>query len=306
MININRKFISIVSLVLSISLCVSSCANKAAISNGESVSESAEVENKYDKIPVSLDESMEFFEFSQVKTGTAYLYKQKERKVILGRFAPVIAINAGHGTEIPSGTRTLSHPDGSPKVTGGTTKEGEVYSSAISQGMTFLSGVKESEVTLLLAMYLKEELLEMGYDVLMLREQIDTQLDNVARTVLANNYADMHISLHFDSTNTDKGMFYCCTPSSKKYRRMYPVSETFEKNDLLGDTIIAALASQGEKIYGNGKLPMDLTQTSYTKIPSMALELGDKASLHTPDRLKELASRLALAIYCIPLENFSD
>ena len=306
MININRKFISIVSLVLSISLCVSSCANKAAISNEESVSESAEVENKYDKIPVSLDESMEFFEFSQVKTGTAYLYKQKERKVILGRFAPVIAINAGHGTEIPSGTRTLSHPDGSPKVTGGTTKEGEVYSSAISQGMTFLSGVKESEVTLLLAMYLKEELLEMGYDVLMLREQIDTQLDNVARTVLANNYADMHISLHFDSTNTDKGMFYCCTPSSKKYRRMYPVSETFEKNDLLGDTIIAALASQGEKIYGNGKLPMDLTQTSYTKIPSMALELGDKASLHTPDRLKELASRLALAIYCIPLENFSD
>ena len=303
---INKNIVFIIAVLLTMAVIFTSCTSSNVNTSEISQSENEEETSKYDKIPVSISDDMEFAEFSKIKTGTAYLYKQKERKVILGRFAPVVAINAGHGTEIPPGTTTLSHPDGSPKVTGGTTKEGEVYSSAISKGMTFLSGVKESEVTLLLAMYLKEELLEMGYDVLMLREQIDTQLDNVARTVLANNYADMHISLHFDSTDSDKGMFYCCTPSSKKYRRMYPVSETFEKNDLLGDTIIAALASQGEKIYGNGKLPMDLTQTSYTKIPSMALELGDKASLHTPDRLKELASRLALAIYCIPLENFSD
>ena len=56
--------------------------------------------------------------------------------------------------------KTLSHPDGSPKVTGGTTKEGEIYSYAISHGMTFPSGVKEAEVTLLLALYLRDELLD--------------------------------------------------------------------------------------------------------------------------------------------------
>ena len=137
----------------------------------------------------------------------------------------------------------------------------------------------------------------------MIREDVDVQLDNVARTVIANNYADIHISLHYDSTDTDKGIFYCSTPSSKKYRNMYPVKDTYLYNDLLGDTIIAALATQGEKICGTGKMPMDLTQMSYTKIPSVDLELGDKASIHTPDRLKELAGKLATAIYCIPLDS---
>ncbi len=294
----------LVSIMLVIALLFTSC--------GKTVSKAPEdnvviVEvPKYEKIPVTISDDMEFAEYSAIKTGTAYLYKQSERKVILGRFAPVVAINAGHGTDIDLSIKTLSHPDGSPKVTGGTTKEGEVYSYAVSRGMTFPNGVKEAEVTLLLALYLRDELLDMGYDVLMIREDIDTKLDNIARTVIANNYANIHISLHYDSTDTDKGIFYCSTPSSKKYRKMYPVNQTYELNDLLGDTIVAALATQGEKICGQGKLPMDLTQMSYTKIPSIDLELGDRASVHTPDRLKELASHLATAIYCIPLESFPE
>lgn len=291
-----------VSIVLVMAIFLVSCTQTISESEDSNV-KIVEVP-KYERVPVTISDEMEFAEYSAIKTGTAYLYKQRERKVILGKFAPVVAINAGHGTDIDPSIKTLSHPDGSPKVTGGTTKEGEVYSYAISKGMTFPNGVKEAEVTLLLALYLRDELLDMGYDVLMLREDVDTKLDNIARTVLANNFANIHISLHYDSTDTDKGIFYCSTPSSKKYRKMYPVNQTYELNDLLGDTIVAALASQGEKIYGAGKLPMDLTQMSYTKIPSIDLELGDRASVHTPDRLKELASRLATAIYCIPLESF--
>ncbi len=298
---IKRVFLSILLIVAMLLVSCSQAVSESEDSNVKII----EVP-KYEKIPVSLSDDMEFAEYSAVKTGTAYLYKQRERKVILGRFAPVVAINAGHGTDIDASVKTLSHPDGSPKVTGGTTKEGEVYSYAISKGMTFPNGVKEAEVTLLLALYLRDELLDMGYDVLMIREDVDTKLDNIARTVIANNFANIHISLHYDSTDTDKGIFYCSTPSSKKYRKMYPVNQTYELNDLLGDTIVAALASQGEKICGEGKLPMDLTQMSYTKIPSIDLELGDRASIHTPDRLKELASRLATAIYCIPLESFPE
>ena len=32
--------------------------------------------------------------------------------------------------------------------------------------------------------------------MVMIREEEDVQLDNVARTVIANNTADIHISLH--------------------------------------------------------------------------------------------------------------
>lgn len=301
MIDLLKRGISFL-LVLQIVIIVLASCNNASSDASDSNIKIVEVP-KYEKIPVKLSDEMEFAEYSKVKTGEAYLYKQRERKVILGKFAPCVAINAGHGTSIDPSIKTLSHPDGSPKVTGGTTKEGEVYSYAISHGMTFPSGVKEAEVTLLLALYLRDELLDMGYDVLMIREDVDVQLDNVARTVIANNYANIHISLHYDSTDNDKGIFYCSTPSSKKYRNMYPVKDTFLYNDLLGDTIIAALATQGEKICGSGKMPMDLTQMSYTKIPSVDLELGDKASIHTPERLKELASKLATAIYCIPLDS---
>ena len=48
-----------------------------------------------------------------------------------------------------------------------------------------------------MAKKLKEKLLAAGYDVLMIRDGSDVQLDNVARTVMANNKADCHIALHW-------------------------------------------------------------------------------------------------------------
>ena len=56
-----------------------------------------------------------------------------------------------------------------------------------------------------MAKVLKDKLLARGYDVLMIRENDDVQLDNVARTVLANNMADCHIALHWDLRRATKG-----------------------------------------------------------------------------------------------------
>ena len=83
---------------------------------------------------------------------------------------------------------------------------------AVSGGMTFADGTAEAKVTLQMAKILKDRLLAEGYDVLMLRDGYDVQLDNVARSVLANRYADCHISLHWDSTSNDKGCFYMSVP----------------------------------------------------------------------------------------------
>ena len=54
-------------------------------------------------------------------------------------------------------------------------------------------------------MTVKKQLLKEGYNVLMVRESDDAQLDNIARTVFANNNADYHIALHYDSTSSNKG-----------------------------------------------------------------------------------------------------
>lgn len=207
-----------------------------------------------------------------------------------------VCINAGHGTKGGSSVYTLCHPDGSPKVTGGTTASGATKAIAVSEGMTFSDGTSEASVTLALAMQVKEELLAAGYHVLMIRESADAQIDNIARTVYANNYADLHIALHYDSTNSNKGAFYISVPSSRTYRNMYPVNKHYQKHDALGKALLQGLRAGDIKIFSSGSMEIDLTQTSYSTVPSIDLEVGDKASSHSDAALKKLAQAIATGV----------
>lgn len=237
--------------------------------------------------PVYFDESWEFAENSLIHSGNAVLYRaEANRKDI------VIGVNAGHGCEGGSAQRTLCHPDGTPKVTGGSTAEGSVTATACATGMDFFDGTPERAVTLREAQILKDLLLQNGYDVLMIRDGEDVQLDNIARTLLCNNYADCHIAIHWDGDdlNYDKGCYYMSVPDALK--SMYPVSDTWEKSDHLGDCLIQGLSSQNCLIFESGSMQMDLTQTSYSKVPSIDIELGNAASDHSDPVLETLANGL--------------
>lgn len=192
--------------------------------------------------------------------------------------------------------KTLCHPDGTPKVTGGTTGAGATSAVAVSGGMTFSDGTAEAKVTLAMAKKLKEKLLTAGYDVLMIRESDDVQLDNIARTVIANNCADCHIALHWDSTSSNKGAFYMSVPNVASYRNMEPVKSNWEKHNALGESLVAGLKSAGVKIFSGGSMEMDLTQTSFSTVPSIDIELGDKASDHSDAALDVLAAGLLAGV----------
>ena len=227
-------------------------------------------------------------DFSKINSGKAKLYKASGN-----RKNKVVCVNAGHGTKGGSSVKTLSHPDSTPKVTGGTTAAGQVTSTAVSGGMTFADGTSEASVTLAMAKVLKAELLSRGYDVLMIRESDDVQLDNIARTVIANNNADCHLALHWDSTSSNKGAFYMSVPNVASYRAMEPVASNWQKHHKLGDSVISGLRGVGTKIFAKGSLEMDLTQTSYSTIPSIDIELGDKSSSHDESVLKNHAKGIA-------------
>ena len=139
---------------------------------------------------------------------------------------------------------------------------------------------------------LKDKLLAAGYDVLMIRESDDVQLDNVARTVIANNMAYCHIALHWDSTTSDKGAFYMSVPNVSSYRSMEPVKSNWEKHNALGESLVAGLKEAGVKIFSGGSMEMDLTQTSFSTVPSIDIELGDKNSDHSDAALDTLAKGL--------------
>ena len=255
------------------------------------------IEKKY------LDMSMPYATYSVINEGTVTFYKQNENcdEKILTDFYSVIpdfdikkfkannritiAVNAGHGTKGGSRLKTYSHPDFSPKVSGGTTKEGEVLSTAISDGMTFLNGMKEADANLLVATKLKEQLLIAGYSVLMIREDSDLRLDNIARTVLANYYADCHIAIHFDSTDYDKGIFYIVPENNPDYLNMIPLRDNVDNIKKLGKCIINSFKDMDEKIWhDSGTLLGDLTQLSYSTNPSVDIELGDKKTEVTEER----------------------
>lgn len=238
---------------------------------------------------VKLNSAWKYADFSKINSGAAMLYRSEAAS----RKNKVIAVNAGHGTKGGQSVKTQCHPDGTAKVTGGTTGAGAKSAVAVSSGMTFSDGTPEHKVTLAMAKVLKDKLLARGYDVLMLRDGEDVQLDNVARTVIANNAADCHISLHWDSTTSNKGVFYMSVPNVASYRSMEPVASHWKSHNALGESLVAGLKGAGSKVFSSGAMEMDLTQTSFSTVPSIDIELGDKASDHSASTLDKLGTGLA-------------
>ena len=236
---------------------------------------------------IPLDSSWTYADHSKINSGAAVLYKAAENRKEI-----VVGVNAGHGTSGGTKVKTLCHPDGSAKVTGGTTAAGATEAVAVSSGMTFNDGTPESSVTLRMAQILKEKLLAAGYDVLMLRDGDDVQLDNVARTVICNNAADCHIALHWDGDGLDydKGCFYISVPEGLK--SMEPVASHWSEHNALGAALIDGLKNQGAKISGKGNMSIDLTQTSYSTVPSVDMELGNACSDHSDAALELLGDGL--------------
>ncbi len=263
----NHLFVGILTLILS-----TGCAYKVpATEPAKTISAESKSESpaKY----ITMDPNWEYASFSKINSGRAALYKADKRRKNI-----VIGINAGHGTKGGTSKKTFCHPDKSPKLTGGTTSQGSIEAVAVSGGMTFSTGESEASVSLKLAKILKNKLLEAGYDVLMIRDGEDVQLDNIARTVICNNAADCHIAIHFDgdSLSYDKGCFFISVPDGLK--SMKPVDQTWEKSELLGKSIVDSLIGIGFNAYNKGQMDIDLTQTSYSTVPSVDIEYGNQCS----------------------------
>lgn len=240
----------------------------------------------YEKEVVSWNSSWQYAEYAKICTSDVVFY----RSVHEGR--PVICINAGHGTSGGSSVKTQCHPDGTPKVTGGTTGAGATSAVAVSTGTTMVDGTPEAVVTLKVALAVRDRLLDAGYSVLMIRESEDVQLDNIARTVFANNLADCHIAIHYDSTTNDKGAFYMSVPDVDSYRSMEPVASHWQEHHALGNSLITGLKEQGVPIFEGGSMEMDLTQTSYSTVASVDIEVGDRGSDYSDSTISRLADGL--------------
>ena len=252
-------------------------ANTAALANGTEI---------------GLDSNWQYANFSKINSGKAKFYKS----TAANKKGKVITVNAGHGTSGGSSQKTQAHPDGTVKITDATNKAGEKYSTAISEGMTFEDKTTEAAINLKVALKLRDKLLAKGYDVVMIRETSDVQLDNIARTVIANNNSDAHIAIHYDSTTSNKGAFYMKVTDDRDYKKMDPVSRMWQQHDRLGESLLNGLQEKGRKIWTPRGKDSDLTQTSYSTIPSVDIELGDKKTDHDDATNDKMAEGLAAGV----------
>ncbi len=243
---------------------------------------------------ITFDSKWKYGEFAKITSGTATLYKVNSANAK----NKTVCINAGHGTKGGTAVKVLCHPDGSPKIISGSTKAGATEAVAVGGGMTFKNGTSEAAATLKVALATKEALLAAGYNVLMIRESADVQLDNIARTLIANNNADIHIAIHYDGdgTSSDKGVFFCSIPDVASYKNMEPVKTMWPDHTLLGECAVDGLVLAGMKKWSTGKLPMDLTQTSFSTIPSIDLEVGNQCSDLSDSTMKKIASGILAGV----------
>lgn len=226
------------------------------------------------------------FSKSHSSAGVLYYTPKSKKK------GKVVALNPGHGCD-SSVYKLMNycHPDKTRKVTGGSTAKGALKAAADNGGAS-----KEASRMLSLAKKTKRKLLNEGYDVLMLRQTSGIHLDVIGRTVMANNIADCHIALHYDSTSSNKGAFYCGVPDVKKYRSMYPVSKHYKQHNNLGKSMISGFKYYGLKIWSSGNLPTDLMQTSFSTIPSTDFEVGDRGTSYSSTRTDKMAKGIVRGV----------
>ena len=81
-----------------------------------------------------------------------------------------------------------------------------------------------------------------------------------------------------------------------QYRAMEPVASHWQSHNQLGECLIEGLRGTGNKIFSSGSMEMDLTQTSYSTVPSVDIELGDKASSYSTETLERQADGLLAGV----------
>ena len=187
------------------------------------------------------------------KSGTGILYDSNGN-------APLIAIDAGH--------QLHGNSDKEPIGPGASTKKAKVASGTYGKW----SGLNEYELTLMVAMKLKDALLDKGYNVLMIRETADVDISNAQRAELANEYnADAFIRIHGNSIDNSSvhGVLTMCPTSSNPY-----CSEIAKSSNDLSKEIVDAICDEtGAKNRGVSKTDT-MSGINWCKIPVTILEMG--------------------------------
>lgn len=149
----------------------------------------------------------------------------------------------------------------------------EELKAKVSSGTSGVStGIPEYELTLAVSLYLREELLARGYEVIMTRETHDVDISNVERALLANEAeADAFIRVHADSsTNSSaKGVLTICQTPNNPYNSEW-YTESQKLSELVLEEVVEETGAKKRYIWETDTM----TGINWTTVPTTILEMG--------------------------------
>jgi N-acetylmuramoyl-L-alanine amidase len=189
-------------------------------------------------------------DLAEINTGKSNIYTPAKK----------IAIDAGHQS-IGNNEKEPIGPNSSiskPKVSFGT------------QGVS--SGVAEYELNLTIALKLKEELRDRGYDIFMIRETNDVDLSNKERAEMANESgSDLFIRIHADSsTNPDVTGTSTLYPSEDNPYVSNLSKDSYALSIFLVDAICEQTGSKNRGAIARD----DMSGINWCSLPVSIIEMG--------------------------------
>lgn len=196
-------------------------------------------------------------------------YLSADKPAVLPTQAPVIA-GSGNGRliAIDPGHQAKGNPEKEPIGPGSSQMKAKVASG--TQGSA--TGIPEYKLTLAVSLKLKQELLNRGYRVYMIRETDDVNISNAERANMANESgADIFIRVHANSLNDSSiaGALTMCQTKKNPYN-----SSLYGKSAALSKTVVNGISNQ-TGFRNRGVQETDsMSGINWCKIPVTIVEMG--------------------------------